>query len=108
MIAVVGVARPADDREAEHEQRVREDRADDRRLRDDDLAGREREDDDEELGQVAERRLEHAGGGRPEALADLLGRERDDPREPGERGGRDREREQRRRVGVVGDRRRPR
>ncbi len=49
---------PADDREAEHEQRVREQRSEDRELRDDELAGREREEDDEQLGQVAERRLE--------------------------------------------------
>ena len=49
-------------------------------VRDDDLAGREREQDDEELGQVAERRLEHAGDRRPEPLADRLGRDRDRPR----------------------------
>ena len=53
--------RAGDDRQAEDEQRVREQRAEDRRLCDDDLAGREREEDDEELGQVPERRLQHAG-----------------------------------------------
>ncbi len=51
---------PGDDREPEHEQRVREERAEHGRRRDDDLARGEREEDDEELGQVAERRLEHA------------------------------------------------
>ena len=46
----------------------------------------EREHHDEELGQVAERRLQHAGDGRAEPLADRLRRERDDhPREPRER-----------------------
>ena len=100
--AVGAPARAGEDHEAEHEQRIGEDRADDRRLRDDDLAGGEREHDDEELGQVAERRLQHPGDGRPEALADLLGREGDDPRQAGERHGRQHEGEQRRRVGVVG------
>ena len=54
------------------------------RPRDHDLAGRQREDDDEELGQVSERRLEHARDRRAEALADLLGREGDDPGQSGE------------------------
>ena len=71
--------------------------------RDDDLAGREREDDDEELGQVAERRLQQPGHRRPEALADLLRRERDDPREPRERERRDAERQERRRPAEVRD-----
>ena len=53
-------ARAGDDRQAEHQQRVREQRAEDRGLRDDDLAGGQREEDDEELGQVPERRLENA------------------------------------------------
>ena len=75
-------ARADDDHEAEHEQRVGEDRADDRELRDDDLARRQREDHDEELGQVAQRRLEHAGDRGPEVLADLLGRERDTQASP--------------------------
>ena len=66
------------DHEAEHEQRVGEQRADDRGLRDDDLAGAQGEDDHEELGQVAQRRLQHAGGGGAEALAHLLGGQRDE------------------------------
>ena len=63
--AVGRAARADHDHEAEHEQRVGEDRADDRRLRDDELALLQREDDDEQLGQVAERRLQHAGDAGP-------------------------------------------
>ena len=73
-VARVPAAR--DDRQPEHEQRVREQRAEHGRRRDDDLARREREEDDEELGQVAERRLENARGRRAEARADRLGRRR--------------------------------
>ena len=82
MIAARRAARADDDHQPEHEQRVGEDRADDRRLRDDELALLQREDHDEQLRQVAERRLQHAGHGRAEALAELLGRERHDPRQP--------------------------
>ena len=89
--------------EAEDEQRVGQQRADDRRLGDDDLAGAQREDDDEQLGQVAERRLQHAGDRRAEPLADLFGGERHDVREPGERDGGDAERQQGSGVGVVRD-----
>ena len=71
-----------DDAEEEHEQRVREDRADDRGLSDHELAGRERKEHDEELGQVPECRLHDPGHGRAEALADLLGRERGQPGGP--------------------------
>jgi hypothetical protein len=42
------------DHQSEHEHRVGEDRADDRRLGDDQLALLQREYDDEQLGQVAE------------------------------------------------------
>ena len=58
MTPSVRAARADHDHEAEHEQRVGEDRADDRRLRDDELALLQREDHDEQLGQVAERRLQ--------------------------------------------------
>ena len=100
--AVLGLAGARDDREAEHEERVREQRAEDRRLGDDDLAGGEREENDEELGKVAERRLEHARHRRPEVSADRLGRRSRSPR----RGRRARRRRQdehgdRLRVGVV-------
>ena len=102
--SVLALAAACEDHEAQHEQGVREDRADDRRLRDHDLAGLEREDDDEELGQVAEGRLEQARHRRPEPLADLGGRERHDPRQSCESDGRDRERGERRRSSVVRDR----
>ena len=49
--------RAGDDHQPEDEQRVDQDRAEDRRLGDDLLAGVQREDDHEELGQVAQRRL---------------------------------------------------
>src|SRR5437588_11167117 len=62
------------------------------------------EDDDEELRQVSERRLEEARHRRPEALADLFGRKRDEPRQSCERSGRIHEREERRRACVVRDR----
>src|SRR2546423_812439 len=78
------MARADDDDEPEHEQRVGEDGADDGALRDDELALLKREDDDEQLGEVAERRLQHAGDAGAESLAELLGAERDDPRETGE------------------------
>ncbi len=94
---------PDRDREPEHEQCVREQRAEDRELRHDELAGAEREDDDEELRQVAERRLEHAGDGRPELGADRLGRDPDRPRDAAERGPRENEDRDRRCVGVVED-----
>ena len=74
-----------DDHEAQDEQRVGEDRADDRRLCDHHLAGAQGEDDDEELGQVAQGRLQQARRRWAEALADLLGGQRDDMREAGQR-----------------------
>ncbi len=98
MIPSLLARQPAMIDEPEHEQRVREDRADDRGLRDHDLARREREDDDEELGQVTERRLEDPGHRRTEPLPDLLGRERDEPGEPGERERREDEGEERGRT----------
>ena len=58
--------------EPEHEQRVGEDRADERRLHHDDEPRLQAEDRDEELGQVAQRRLEDAGRARAEAVAELI------------------------------------
>ena len=78
-----------DDREAEHEQPVREQRAHDRRPGDDELAGREREQHDEELGQVPERGLQGSRDRGAEPLADGLGRNRDRPGESGQCDGRD-------------------
>ena len=91
------------DREAEHEQRVREQRAEDRELRDDELAGREREEHDEELGQVAERRLERARHRRAEPRADGLGRDPDRPRHAAERDPGDDERDDGIGVGEMED-----
>ena len=85
--------RARDEHQSEHEQRVDQDRAEDRRLGDHQLTGVQREDDDEELGQVAERRLQQAGRRRPEPLSHLLGRDRHDPRRARERDARDDERE---------------
>ena len=95
-------ARADDDHQPEHEQRVGEHRSDDRRLRDHQLALLQREDHDEQLRQVAERRLQHAGDARPEALAELLGGERHDPRQPGQRERGEREAGHRRPGLVVG------
>ena len=54
--------------EAQHEQAVAQDRADQRRLREDHEALLQGEDRDEQLGQVAQRRLEDAGRARPEVV----------------------------------------
>ena len=74
-------ARAGDDRETEDEQRVGEQRTENGRLCDDDLTCGQREQDDEELGQVAERRLQDTGCRRPEAGGDGLGADADDPGE---------------------------
>ena len=60
-------------------------------LGDDELSGREREENDEELRQVPERRLQDAGQRRAEPLTDRLRRERDDPGDAREREGGDEE-----------------
>ena len=97
------VPRADHDHRAEHEQRVGEQRADDRRLRHHGLARLQREDHDEQLGQVAERRLQQPGHRRAELLADLLGGERHDVGEPGERDRRQAERQQRGAAAVARD-----
>ena len=84
---------PAEERDPEHEDAVREDRADERRLHDRHEALVEREEGDEELGQVAERRLDDPAAPGAEPGAELLGRVADDPRERGERDRGDDERE---------------
>ena len=63
--------------------------------------GGQREQDDEELRQVPERRLEHARHARAVAVPDGLRRDRHDPRETGESHGCGRERDQVRPVQVV-------
>ena len=78
------VLQPADDeRDPEHEHAVREDRADERRLDDVDEAAVEREERDEELGQVPESGLNDARPAGAQSGAELLGR---GPDEAGERG----------------------
>ena len=84
-----GAARARNDRQPEHEERVRQQRADDGRLRDHELARGNREQDDEELRQVPERRLQDARHSRAEPLSDRLGGDRDHPGEAGERRGRE-------------------
>ena len=72
----------------EHEDAVGEDRADERRLHDGHEALVQGEERDEELRQVAERRLDDAGRAGAEAGAELLGRVADEAREgrQGDRG----------------------
>ena len=78
---------PADEhREAEHEQQVAQDRADDRGLHDLLKSLGEEEEGDDQLGGVAEGDVEEAADARPGLRCQLLGREahqrrrRDDPR----------------------------
>ena len=73
-----------EERQAKDEQQVREDRADQGGLDDDHETGPQGEDRDEELGQVAERRLEDARRRRPESLAELVGALPDQHRQAGE------------------------
>ena len=76
-----------EDRHAEHEQRVREDRSDERGLNDLDEPGAQAERADEQLGQIAERRLENAGRAGVEMRADVLGAARHVHREQRQRDG---------------------
>ena len=67
--ALRAVPQPADDEgQAQHEEHVGEDRADERSLDDADQAGTEGEDPEEQLGEVAEGRLHDPGHPRPEAI----------------------------------------
>jgi hypothetical protein len=97
------LARPraGDDHEPEHEQRVGEQAAEDARLCDHDLPRLEREDDDEQLRQVAERRLQHAGQAGTDVVAEGVGAERDEPRQPRQRDRHEREDDQPVDTGVV-------
>ena len=79
------VLQPAgDEGEAEDEEQVGEDRADERGLDDRDQAGLQREQGDEQLGQVAEGRLQDAGRAGPEPVTELLDRPSDDGCEQGD------------------------
>jgi hypothetical protein len=82
---VIRLPAARDDGEPEHEQCVGEQGPQHRCRRDDNFTRRKREEHDEELGQVAERRLKDAGGGGAEARADRLGRYTDHVRKPRER-----------------------
>ena len=62
-----------EDRQSEDEQRVREDRSDQRALDDRHQPGAQRERAHEQFREIAERRLENAGRGRAEVGAELLG-----------------------------------
>ena len=78
------VLQPAgDEGEAEDEEQVGEDRADERGLDDGNKARPEGEEGDEQLGQVAEGRLQHAGGAGPEPVTELFDRPSDDGCEQG-------------------------
>ena len=69
------VPEPAEDeREAQHEEAVGEDGADEGVPHHDDEPGLEREEADEQFRQVAERRLEHAGRTGAQPHAQLVGR----------------------------------
>ena len=72
-------------------------------MRHDELARAEREDDDEELRQVAERRLEDARDGGAELRSHRLGRDPDRPGAAAEGDSREDEDGDRRCVGVVED-----
>ena len=85
--------------ETQDEQGVREDRTDEGRLDDQDQAGLQREDADEELGQVAEARLQHAGRARPQAMAQLIRALADHRGEPRQRDARQDEDDNRIEVG---------
>jgi hypothetical protein len=93
------------EREAEHEDAVREDRSDQGGLDERDQTVVEREEPDEELRQIAERRLDRARARRPEAAAELLGRQPDGAGEPCDRERRQREAEDRRPIEEMRERR---
>ena len=73
-----------DEGQAQHEQRVRQDRPDERRPNDVEQAGAQGEDADEELGQVAQGRLHDPGCLGPEAVGELLRAFADQRRQAGQ------------------------
>ena len=81
------MAQPADQHaRAEHEQQVADDRAGQRRLHDLDQAGLQREERDDQLGDVAERGVEDPADLRAGQRPEPLGGQPDDPGEPEDRG----------------------
>jgi hypothetical protein len=90
------VAEPADgERQPKDEDAVREDRADQGGLHELDQAGVQRKEANEELGQVAECRLNSAGARRSETSAELLRCQSNGAGKPGDRQGGQREAENR-------------
>ena len=73
-----------DEGEAQDEQQVGQDRPDDRRLHDRDQPLAQGEDADEQLGQVAERALQHAGRASPQPVGDLVDGEPDEQGQDGD------------------------
>ena len=100
--AVAARARADDDHQPEHQQRVGEHRADDRGLRHHDLARRSAKRTMKNSGRLPSVDCRKPVTAGPEALADLLGGERDDPGQARERDRRRREGQAGRRAGVVG------
>src|SRR5207302_8685678 len=81
-----------ENREAKNQQQVREDRADECGLDHMPKSSLEAEDPDQELREIAERRLQNAGGSRAQMLTDLFRRAANGRCEPRTRRGRWRER----------------
>jgi hypothetical protein len=92
------------ERETKDEDAVCQDRADERGLHEVDQTRVQREQRDEQLRQVAERRLNGAGARRAESAAELFGRRSDCASECGDRERRQREAENGVPVEEVGDR----
>jgi len=85
------VAWPCNEREAEHEQEVPHHRAGERAAHDLGQALVHRDERDDQLGSVPERRVEKAADPRARALGGVLGRFADEPRQGDERKGREHE-----------------
>ena len=92
-----------DERQAEHQQQVGQDRADDRRLDDDQVTLAQREERDEQLRQIAERALQHAGRAGTEAVAEPLDAAPDERGQHRDRGGGQHEHHDGVELGVEGD-----
>ena len=81
----IGPSRPTTIAAAEHEQRGRDDRAGDRAANDVRQAAADREERDDQLGRVAEARVQEAADAGARVLGDVLGRLTDQERERHER-----------------------
>jgi len=95
------VAQPTEqERQPEHEQQVPEDRPGQRRLHDLDAVVEDQEDRDDQLGHVAERRVDQPADARPGVQGKLLRRAADQSRQRKDGRGRGQEYRQ---VGATGD-----